>query len=105
MNEFILQNVDLEPTRLWGDTPLFNLNDGIKLLAFCEKHGAAVLGIEGFKILGGKRVPNLNYIADFSALAVVAGEAFPAASRKAAKCFIESISDGDILLEFVLVKI
>lgn len=33
---------------MWGDTPLFNLEDGRKLLDFCEVHDAAVLGIEGF---------------------------------------------------------
>lgn len=104
MNEFIFLGVGPEPTRLWGGTPLFNLIDGVKLLRFCEEHNAAVLGIEGFKVIGDKRVPDLGCIADFSTLVVAAGENFPEASRKSARCFIDSILDDDILLEFVLVK-
>lgn len=94
-----------EPTRMWGDTPLFNLDDGRKLLAFCDGHDAAVLGIEGFKIVGDKRIPDLDCIADFSALAVSTGKEFPAASRKSARYFLDTISDPDVFLEFVLVKI
>lgn len=105
MNEFIFLEVGPKPTRLWGSTPLFNLSDGIKLLRFCEEHNAAVLGIEGFKVIGDKRVPDLNCIADFSTLIVAAGENFPEVSRKSARSFIDSILDDDVLLEFVLVKI
>ncbi|MBA6065910.1 MULTISPECIES: hypothetical protein [Pseudomonas] len=105
MQEFMFVGVGPEPTRMWGDTPLFNLEDGRKLLDFCEVHDAAVLGIEGFKIVGDKRIPDLDCIADFSSLAVSAGKRFPAASRKSARCFLDTISGSDVFLEFVLVKI
>lgn len=104
MNEFILFGGGPEPTRLWGGTPLFNLIDGHKLLVFCDEHDVAVLGIEGFKVVGDKRVPDMDCIADFSSLAMTAGELFSAQSRKSAKHFIDSISDPDTLLEFVLIK-
>jgi hypothetical protein len=104
MNEFVFLGAGPEPTRLWGETPLFNLIDGHKLLVFCDEHDAAVLGIEGFKVIGDKRVPDMDCIADFSALAMTAGELFPAESRKSAKYFLSTISDPDTLLEFVLVK-
>ncbi len=104
MNEFVFLGYGPEPTRLWGSTPLFNLSDGRKLLNYCDKHDAAVLGIEGFKIIGDKRVPDLDCIADFSSL-VTSGAEFPVCSRKAARHFIDSISNADIFLEFVLVTI
>ncbi|MHC8304903.1 hypothetical protein [Pseudomonas sp. PB3P13] len=105
MNEFVFLGYGPEPTRVWGSTPLFNLSDGRKLLDYCDKHNAAVLGIEGFKIAGDKRTPDLNCIADFSALAVIAGEEFPALSRESARHFLDSISNGNTFLEFVLVTI
>ncbi|WP_439850253.1 hypothetical protein ACTACG_20470 [Pseudomonas syringae] len=63
-----------------------------------------MLGIEGFKIVGGKRIPDMDCIADFSVLVKSAGKNFSAASRDAAECFINSIDDSNIFLEFVLVK-
>jgi hypothetical protein len=105
MKEFMFLGFGPEPTRLWSGTPLFDLSDSYKLLSYCDKHDAAVLGIEGFKIVGDKRVPDLNSIADFSALAVTAGENFPALSRQSAKYFLDEISDLDIFFEFVLVTV
>lgn len=104
MKDFDPVEIDLKPTLLWGDTPLYSLRDAIKLLEFCELNDAAVLGIETFKIAGGKRIPDIDFIADFSALVAVTGSKFPAASRDAANVFIKSIGTGDIFLEFVLVK-
>lgn len=105
MKEFVFFGVGPEPTKLWGGMPLFNLSDSHELLNHCDARDAAVIGIEGFKILGDKRTPDLDCIADFSALAVAAKEEFAALSRKSARDFIESISDRDIFLEFVLVRI
>ncbi|QXH58835.1 hypothetical protein [Pseudomonas maumuensis] len=105
MQEFMFVGVGPEPTRMWGDTPLFNLEDGGKLLDFCEVHDAAVLGVEGFKIVGDKRIPDLDCIADFSSLAVSAGKRFPAASRESARYFLDTISGSDVLLEFVIVRV
>lgn len=102
MNEFLLLGCGPEPTRFWGSTPLFKLNNGRELLDYCDKHDAAILGIEGFKITGDKRIPDLGCIADFSAL-TSAGKEFPALSRKAARHFLDSILDVDTFLEFVLV--
>lgn len=65
MNGFVISGEGLKPARPWGEIPLFNLIDGYKLLFFCDEHGAGVLGIEGFKIVGDKRVPDMDYIADF----------------------------------------
>lgn len=105
MKEFVFLGFGPEPTRLWCGVPLFDLSDSHELLNYCDTRDAAVLGIEGFKIVGDKRIPDLDCIADFSALAVAAGEAFPAMSRKSARDFIELISDRDTFLEFVLVRV
>lgn len=104
MNDFILLGCGPEPTRLWNCTPLFDVDDGRKLLDYCDKHGAAVLGIEGFKVVGDKRTPDLDCIADFSAL-TISGRGFPALSRAAARDFLDSISNVDTLMEFTLVTI
>ncbi|MFU7394077.1 hypothetical protein ACM74P_28390 [Pseudomonas aeruginosa] len=103
MKEFIFLGFGPEPTRLWNGVPLFDLVDSFKLMDYCDRHDAAVLGIEGFRIVGDKRIPDLGYIADFSALAVTTGDKFPALSRVSARDFLDSISDVDIFLEFVLV--
>jgi hypothetical protein len=104
MKEFFILELGPKPTKVWGGTPLFSLSDSHELLSYCDYHGAAVLGIEGFKILRDKRISDLDCIADFSTLAVAAGAAFPELSRKAARDFIDSISDCEMFLEFVLVR-
>lgn len=104
MKEFKLADIKFEPTLIWGEASLFSLDDANDLLEFCELHDVAVLGIEGFEVAGGKRTPDMDCIADFSALVAIAGEAFPIVSIKAAKDFSISISNKNILLEFVLVK-
>lgn len=105
MKEFVFWDVGPKPARVWGETPLFDLASGRKLLDFCDERGAAVLGIEGFRIFGDKRVPDLDCIADFSALYLTAREGFPAMSRESARAFLDSISDPEIYLEFLLVEI
>lgn len=104
MKEFVSLDDGPEPTKVWGSTPLFNLIDGRKLLDYCDKHDAVVLGIEGFKIIGDKRIPDLDCIADFSILATT-GEEFTVLSRRAARNFLDSILNKDIFLEFVLVTL
>lgn len=105
MKQFSITNAELEPTRYWGNVPLFNIQDGIKLINFCEKHNIAVLGIEGFKIINDKRVPDLDYIADFSALMMVSGDNFPSVSRISALKFLNTIGNEEILIEFELATI
>lgn len=104
MKEFVSLGDGPEPTKVWGSTPLFNLIDGRKLLDYCDKHDAAVLGIEGFKIIGDKRSPDLGCIADFSKLTTT-DEKFAVLSRRAARHFLDSILNKDIFLEFVLVTL
>ncbi|MBC3205757.1 hypothetical protein HU755_03095 [Pseudomonas sp. SWRI111] len=104
MKEFVPLGGGPEPTRVWGSTPLFNLIDGRKLLDYCDEHDAVVLGVEGFKIIADKRIPDLDCIADFSKL-TTAGEEFAALSRRSARHFLDTISNKDIFLEFILVTV
>jgi hypothetical protein len=104
MKEFVSLGDGPEPTKVWGNTPLFNLIDGRKLLDYCDKHDAAVLGIEGFKIIGDKRIPDLDCIADFSKFTTTS-EKFAVSSRRAARHFLDSILNKDIFLEFVFVTL
>ncbi|GFM59940.1 hypothetical protein PSCICG_11000 [Pseudomonas cichorii] len=87
-----------------GSAPLFDLSDGRKLLGYCDRHGVVVLGIEGFQVLGDKRVSNYDCIADFSAL-MITGEEFSTFSRMTAVRFFDFISNMDTFVEFVLVVI
>ncbi|MBR8657336.1 hypothetical protein KDH83_28870 [Achromobacter sp. Marseille-Q0513] len=104
MKEFVFSWGSPMPTRMWGDVPLFNLSDSHNMLNYCDENDVAVLGIEGFKIVGKKRIPDLECVADFSSL-VTAGEGFPSLSRKSARNFLDSIQDLNVFLEFVLVTV
>lgn len=104
MKEFSIDRLPVRPTKLWGEIALFDSVDGLKVLDVCEQLNVSVLGIEGFRIVENHRVPDMNFIADFSVLIGVAQDRFPAASRESARNFINTISDEGVLLEFVLVE-
>jgi hypothetical protein len=91
------------PTRWWGDVALFSVSDGLVLMDYCEKSGIAVLGVEGFRLKEGSRVPDMDCIADFSELAAVSGAEFQERSIFAMKGFLSSMPEEDLFLEFVLV--
>lgn len=89
------------PTRWWGDVALFGISDCSVLLNYCASVGIAVLGVEGFRLEQGHRIPDMDCIADFSVLAE--GESFCERSVEAMKKFIR-IMPPDVFLEFVFAK-
>lgn len=82
---------------------MFSVSDGLVLMDYCERNGIAVLGVEGFRLKEGSRIPDMDCIADFSELAEISGPAFPVRSIAAMKGFLSSMPEEELFLEFVLV--
>jgi hypothetical protein len=99
-----LQTLGL-PTLWWKEIALFNVDDSQLLADCCLKQGIAILGIEGFRIKGNCRSPDMDYIADFSELAAMPKASFILKTIESARSFFSLIPSGDnILFEFVLAK-
>lgn len=101
--EVAVEDLPITPTLMWSGTPLFDTYDGIRLIDFCKNNEIAVLGIEGFKVKGGKRVPDMDCIVDFSASLNEVD--FTAKSIEASRVIIEGMSNSGVLMEFLLVKV
>lgn len=101
--EVSVEGLPITPTLMWNGTPLFDVSDGVRLVDYCKDNGIAVLGIEGFKVKGGERVPDMNCIVDFSAS--LNEMDFAVKSVEVSRLIIESMSDSDIFMEFVLVRV
>lgn len=104
MKDVLINSLPISPTRLWGDTPLFGVSDGLELIEYCERNNIAILGIEGFEVDNDKRIPNMDYIVDFSGLYRISREDFTEKSLKISRSFIQGIGNPGIYLEFLLVK-
>ena len=101
--EVAVEDLPITPTLMWGGTPLFDAYDGIRLIDFCKNNEIAVLGIEGFKIKGDKRVPDMDCIVDFSASLNEVD--FTARSIEASRVIVESMSNRGVFMEFLLVRV
>ncbi|MGF6362616.1 MULTISPECIES: hypothetical protein [Pseudomonas] len=93
----------VSPTLMWEGIPLFDVSDAIRLIEYCEGNDIAVLGIEGFRIAGDKRVPDMDCIVGFSAS--INEDGFVGKSLEVSKRIIKEVDDLETLLEFLLVKI
>ena len=98
ITEVPVENLPIEPTLMWNGIPLFDAADGVELIDYCWGNNIAVLGVEGFKIEGGRRVPKMDCIIDFSAS--LNEEGFAKKSVEACRTIIESIDSSDVLMEF-----
>lgn len=103
MNEIFAGVLPVSPTLMWEGVPLFDVLDAIRLIEYCEGNDIAVLGIEGFRIKGDKRVSDMECIVDFSAS--INEDGFVGKSLEASKRIIKEIDDLKILLEFLLVRV
>ena len=92
------------PTTWWGKVALFSLPDAALLMDYCASRGIAVLGVEGFRLEGNQRTPDLDAIADFSELMRTSSTLFPERSVAAMKAFFRFMPQDGVLLEFVLVE-
>ena len=88
---------------MWSGIPLFDVGDGIRLVVYCNNNNIAILGVEGFKVKGNKRIPDMDFIVDFSSSLNEMNFALRAID--ASRAIIESMSDSGILMEFVLVRV
>lgn len=98
--EVSVESLPITPTLTWSGSPLFDVGDGVRLIEYCKNNDVAALGIEGFEIKGGKRIPRMDYIVDFSASLNEMN--FAVKSIDASRKIIESMIGSDILMEFVL---
>ncbi|WP_152625118.1 hypothetical protein [Xanthomonas albilineans] len=105
MKEFNVGMLDVTPSNFFNGTELFDVDRSKNVIDACELLDVSILGMEGFRISGNNRIPDMDCIVDFSPLLSKFGSNFPDFSRKSAREFIESIYDNEILIEFVLVKI
>lgn len=103
MSEIFAGALPVSPTLMWEGVPLFDILDAIRLIEYCEGNDIAVLGIEGFRIKGDKRVPDMECIVDFSAS--INEDGFVGKSLETSKRIIKEIDDLKILLEFLLVRV
>lgn len=101
--EVFVESLPITPTLIWYGTPLFDVGDGIKLVDCCKSNAIAVLGMEGFEIKGGKRVPCMDCIIDFSASLNEVD--FAAKSVEVSREVIGSMAGRGVFLEFVLVRV
>ncbi|MBN8937988.1 MAG: hypothetical protein J0H01_00795 [Rhizobiales bacterium] len=93
------------PTIRLHGVALFNKADSYQLLARCRTRGIAVLGIEGFRLDGVERIPEMNYIADFSSVLAVADRAERVVrSIRYGEAFLALVPKEGVLLEFVLAE-
>ncbi len=92
------------PTMWWGEVALFSVSDAALLLDYCANHCIGVLGVEGFRLQGTQRIPDLDAIADFSGLMNVSGISFPQRSISAMREFLMFMPQDGMMLEFVLVE-
>jgi len=103
ITEMSVESLPIVPTLVWNGTPLFDVSDGVKLIDYCKSNGIAVLGVEGFKIKGGKRIPDMDCIVDFSAS--LNEMDFAVRSVEMSQLIVEGMIGSGIFLEFVLVRV
>ncbi|MDP8910202.1 MAG: hypothetical protein M3N47_14050 [Chloroflexota bacterium] len=84
------------PVRRAGSLELITWFDAAAFLDECSKAGVRVLGVEGFRLPGGKTLPDMSAIADLSDVAD------PAESVAEARKLVAEIGAPDLLLEFTL---
>ena len=101
--EDILGESGLRPVARSGAALLFDLSTSERLLQLCESVGVGILGIEGFTLSENDLVPDMDFIADFSAL--LAHDAFEKESISMARKFLAMATQpSDLLFEYVLAR-
>ena len=82
--------------------PLFNLSDSRNMLNYCDENDVAVLGMEGFKVVGKKF--QIWNVLRFLVLGG-GGRKVSWPIKKVGQEFSDSIQDLNVFLEFVLVTV
>jgi len=86
-----------------GSLELINFAHVDKILTACEEKNIYVLGIEGFKKDGKSIIPEMDFIADYSALDDLPLKERSAKSIESARGFFkEAASKPEMLFEFNL---
>jgi hypothetical protein len=85
---------------------LVHVGDAEKMIAFCERLKLVILGIEGFKEDGFRLIPDMELIADFSALSDLPPNERCSRSVASAELFLKKIPNSpNLLLDFELEEV
>jgi hypothetical protein len=86
-----------------GETYFVRSCDVVGFLATCAESKVVVLGIEGFRKCGREIVPDLEFIADFSAVAELPPGQRSSASIEGSFLFFNAVKPPqDLLFDFTL---
>lgn len=86
-----------------GALRLIRLQDCRCLIEACKAQNVLILGIEGFTISGDKAVPDMDMIADFSALTAKTWDAACLEATASAMIYFDSLkSQGNMYFDFNL---
>ena len=86
-----------------GALRLVRMQDCQRVIAACKAQNVLILGIEGFTIFKGKAVPNMDMIADFSALTAKAWDTACLEAADSAVIYFESAKgQEDMFFDFSL---
>lgn len=89
--------------KMHGALRLVRLRDCHRVIAACKAQNVLILGIEGFTISKGKAVPDMDMIADFSALTAKAWDTACVEAADSAVIYFESAKgQEDMLFDFSL---
>jgi hypothetical protein len=86
-----------------GSLSLICFQDCGTILEACKSHGLLILGIAAFTLSGGKVIPDIDLIADFSELAAKEWNAACLEAVKSAESYFDKVkSRTDLWFNFTL---
>lgn len=81
----------VRPSEVMGADPVLSKERAFRCVEFCRQNDLAVLGMECFWLIDGKREPILEAIGDWSAMAEPSWEAFRDDCNFEAEAFLRSV--------------
>lgn len=77
-----------------GSATLFPSTAAVCVIDFCEENNICILGMDGFRLRGPARIPDMGVIADFSGASAVE-------SIRLARTFVNETMQPELWYEFV----
>jgi len=96
-----LRAAGLEPKSVAG-LHLLAVDQVRRLLLTAEREGWVIWGLDGFEIVDGRVRPDMDQIADWSALSETCAEDLSAQTVEATRWFLDTASRNDRLYEVVI---
>lgn len=96
-----LRAAGLEPKLLAG-LQLLTVDQVRRLLVAAEREGWVIWGLDGFEVVDGGVRPDMDQIADWSALKGRSGDQLSLRSVEETRCFLDTAARDDRLYEVVI---